>query len=357
MKGGENVPKRINIKGVIIPNDDKWIYNLFDMESTCPNDVISEIEEAKGRDLEIVINSGGGDVYSGSEIYTELKSYEGNTVAKIVGLAASAASVIAMAGKKTLISPTAQMMIHNVSSFTGGDYRDLQHESDVLKNYNTSIANAYMLKSGLSQEELLKLMDKETWFNAQQALEKGLADEIMFESANESRLVASANNTKILPAEVINKFRNELGKQAETSEENLDDKKNKKEDKNMTLEELKEKHPDLYNQIIEEGRKEGVNNENERIKSIEELGVPGFEDLINKAKFENKDTAEKLAMDIIKAQKKVGKNYLEDLKNDVEELDGVKGSEAPEGKSEEDKQKEGASLIAKFINKGRGGDK
>lgn len=350
------MPKRIDIKGVIISNDDKWIYDLFEMEATCPNDVTREIQDAKGRDLEIIINSGGGDVYSGSEIYTAIKEHKGNSTVKIVGLAASAASVIAMAGKKVLISPTAQIMIHNVSSSAGGDYRDLKHSSDILKNYNKSIANAYMLKSGLSQDELLKLMDKETWFNAQQALEKNLVDEVMFE---EAKLVANADNTKMIPEEVINKLRNErlsnLG--VETSpKEDLDNKN--KGDEDMTLEELKAKHPDLYNQIIEEGKKEGIKNENERIKAIEELGVPGFEDLVNKAKFENKDTAEKLAMDIIKAQKKVGANHLENLKKDAKDLDKVEGSEAPEeGKgNKEDKEKEGANLIASFMNKRKGGN-
>lgn len=352
------MPKKINIKGPIIPNDAKWIYDMFEMEATCPNDVISVIEKANNQELEIMINSGGGDVYSGSEIYTALKEYKGNVVVKIVGIAASAASVIAMAGKKVIISPTAQIMIHNVSSYAGGDYRDLQHESDVLKNYNTSIANAYILKSGLSQEELLELMDKETWFNAQQALEKNLVDEIMFNNSNETRLVASADNTKMIPVEVINKFMEErmsnIG-EGQLPKDNEEEPKDE-EDEVMTLEELKAKHPDLYNQIINEAKEEGIKNENERIKAIEELGVPGFEDLINKAKFENKDSAEKLAMDIIKAQKNMGTDYLKNLKDDAKDLDGVEGSEAPENESKKAKEKEAVNIIASFMNKKRGGN-
>jgi len=155
------VAKKINIKGVIIPNDHKWIYDWFEMESTCPNDVSKVIDDANGEDVEIVINSGGGDVFSGSEIYTVLKDYKGNKTVKIVGVAASAASIIAMAGDKVLISPTAQIMIHNVRASGSGDYRDFEHTADVLKNYNKSIANAYRLKTGLSEKELLELMDKE----------------------------------------------------------------------------------------------------------------------------------------------------------------------------------------------------
>lgn len=198
--------KKINIKGVIIPNDHKWIYDWFEMESTCPNDVSKAIDDANGEDVEIVINSGGGDVFSGSEIYTVLKDYKGNKTVKIVGVAASAASIIAMAGDKVLISPTAQIMIHNVRARGSGDYRDFEHTADVLKNYNKSIANAYRLKTGLTEKELLELMDKESWFTAQEAIEYKLADEIMFD--NQMQLVASV--ASMIPLEIINKMRNTL---------------------------------------------------------------------------------------------------------------------------------------------------
>lgn len=200
---------KIDIKGSIISNDDQFIYDYFDMEATSPKKINDLIAQAKdGEELEIEINSGGGEVFSGSEIYTALKNYKGDTTVKIVGLAASAASVIAMGAKKVVISPTASMMIHNVSSIACGDYRDLQHEADVILNMNKSIANAYSLKTNLGQEELLNLMNNETWLNAQQAKEKGFADEIMFDEGN--KLVASFSNSQMLPAEVINKVRNEL---------------------------------------------------------------------------------------------------------------------------------------------------
>jgi ATP-dependent Clp protease protease subunit len=198
---------KIKIRGVIVSNDDKWIYDLFEMESTCPNDVEAQIEAAKGEELEIEINSGGGDVYAGSDIYTALKGYAGNVTTKIVGLAASAASVIAMAGKKTMISPTAQLMIHNVWSWAVGDYRDLEHEADVLKGWNKSIANAYMLKTGMEQKELLNLMNKESWLTAQQALEMKFVDEIMFDEG--LKLAASTNKDGIIPKAVIDKLKND----------------------------------------------------------------------------------------------------------------------------------------------------
>ncbi|MED1801790.1 head maturation protease, ClpP-related [Brevibacillus porteri] len=201
---------KIDIKGVIVSNDDLWIYEWFEMDATSPKSVIEQINTANGDTLEVVINSGGGSVFAGSEIYTALKDYQGEVITKIPSLAASAASLIAMAGDRVMISPTAQIMIHNVSSVARGDYRDFQHGADFLRNYNISIANAYMLKSGMSQEELLDLMNQETWFTAQQALEKKLVDEIMFEDSSQPKLVANAGVAKLLPQEVIEKMRNEM---------------------------------------------------------------------------------------------------------------------------------------------------
>lgn len=203
--------KKINIKGPIIGNDEAWIYEYFGIEATSPASVLREFEEDDDDELEVEINSGGGSVFAGSEIYTALKSYKGNVTVKIVGLAASAASVIAMAGKKVMMSPTAQLMIHNVSTHTGGDYRDMQHAAEVLKNANDTIANAYRLKTGKTQEELLALMDKESWFTAQKAKEHGFIDEVMFEQV---QLVASSYSG-MLPPEVIQTMRNSRLKQHE----------------------------------------------------------------------------------------------------------------------------------------------
>lgn len=200
--------KKINIKGPIVSSSDAWIYEWFGIEVTSPNSVNKAIDEANGEELEVEINSGGGSVFAGSEIYTALRSYKGNVTVKIVGLAASAASVIAMAGKKIMMSPTAQMMMHNVSTYASGDYRDMEHTAEILKNSNDTIANAYRIKSGMTQEDLLAMMDKETWMTAEKAKGYGLIDEVMFE--DELTLVASTSYSGMLPPEVISKMRNKL---------------------------------------------------------------------------------------------------------------------------------------------------
>lgn len=192
---------KIDIKGPIVPNNDKWFYDWLEMDATAPKDVV--LPET-GEPIEVIINSGGGDVYAGSEIYTALRSYPGDVTVKIVGIAASAASVIAMAGDTVEISPVAQLMIHNVSSGLYGDSNAFAHEAEVLAGFNQSIANSYVDKTGKSMEELLELMSKETWFTAEKAVAHGFADTVMFAVEEAPLLVASTS--PVFPSEVISKL-------------------------------------------------------------------------------------------------------------------------------------------------------
>jgi len=204
------VPKKINIKGDIVQSGDKWIYDWLGIEATSPQDVNKVLNEANGQDVEVDINSGGGDIFAGSEIYTALRSYKGNIQINIVGIAASAASVIAMAGKSK-ITPTGLFMIHNVSSKAQGDYRDMQHQAEVLKTANQSIANAYKEKTGLTDAELLKLMDKETWMSAENAVKNNFIDEVMFDTSSQ---VAKGfyNSFNGIPYEAIEKIKSQIKK-------------------------------------------------------------------------------------------------------------------------------------------------
>ncbi|HHO5491339.1 TPA: head maturation protease, ClpP-related [Staphylococcus aureus] len=192
---------KINVKGAIIPNNDKWIYEMLEMDATSPKDIADSLPDTN-EDINVIINSGGGDVYSGSEIYTSLKTYPGKVNIKIVGVAASAASVIAMAGDHIEISPTAQMMIHNAWTMAMGDTNEMQKAVDMLDSVNRGIANAYINKTGKTEDEILSLMNKETWFNAQDAVEHGFADSKMFDETA-PRLVA--NSGQMLSDDVINR--------------------------------------------------------------------------------------------------------------------------------------------------------
>lgn len=176
----------IDVKGDIISNDDKWVYDWFEWDSTCPNDVKNALINAEpGEEIEVHVNSGGGSVMAGQEMYSLLRGNPNVTIV-IQSIAGSAAGVVAMAGKNK-ISPVAMVMIHNVSMHgASGDYHDMQKNADILKQMNASMAAAYTEKSGKSQEEILRLMDKETWLTANQCLEYGFVDEIIKEEKSES---------------------------------------------------------------------------------------------------------------------------------------------------------------------------
>jgi len=126
------------------------------------------------------INSPGGDVFAAAQIYNMLMDYTGNVTVKIDGLAASAASVIAMAGGDVYMSPVSMLMIHNPSTIAIGDSEEMLRAKALLDEVKESIINAYELKSGLSRTKLSHLMDAETWMNANKAIELGFADKILF---------------------------------------------------------------------------------------------------------------------------------------------------------------------------------
>ena len=133
-------------------------------------------------DITVWINSPGGDCVAASQIYNMLMEYKGNVTVKIDGIAASAASVIAMAGTKVLMSPVSLMMIHNPLTVAIGDSEEMKKAVEMLGEVKKSIINAYELKTGLSRAKLSHMMDSETWMNAQKALELGFADGILFQN-------------------------------------------------------------------------------------------------------------------------------------------------------------------------------
>lgn len=131
-------------------------------------------------DITLWINSPGGDVFAAAQIYNMLMDYPGRVTVKIDGLAASAASVIAMAGSQVEMSPVAMMMIHNPITVAIGDSKEMQKAIDMLAEVKESIVNAYEIKTGLSRNKISRLMDAESWFNAKKAVELGFADAILY---------------------------------------------------------------------------------------------------------------------------------------------------------------------------------
>lgn len=136
-------------------------------------------------DITVFINSPGGDVFAASEIYTALKEHKGKITVKINGIAASAASVIAMAGDMVKMSPTSMIMIHNPSMLLYGEVSELEQGIDFLNEVKESIINAYQLKTGLLRSKISHLMDSETWMNANAAHDMGFCDVIMYAEGDE----------------------------------------------------------------------------------------------------------------------------------------------------------------------------
>ena len=200
------MPKTIDIKGPIITNDDKWIYDWFGVASCCPADIRSQLDDVTDDEsVQVVINSSGGDIFAASEIYDMLA--ESNATIKVI-FAASAASYIACACTSEIV-PTGMLMIHNVSSYAAGDYNDMAHESDVLLKASKAVATAYQLKTGMCENELIGVMDKETWFTADEAVKKGFIDKVTeyAEKPKEVKLAASLNG--LIPDTIIKQMRDE----------------------------------------------------------------------------------------------------------------------------------------------------
>ena len=167
----EDSTRILTIDGVIA--EESW----FDDDVT-PKLFREQLNAGTG-DIVIYVNSPGGDCVAASQIYTMLMEYKGRVTVKIDGIAASAASVIAMAGTEVLMAPTALLMIHNPLTVAIGDTEEMQKAIAMLDEVKESIITAYELKTGMSRAKLAHLMDAETWMNAQKAIELGFADGIL----------------------------------------------------------------------------------------------------------------------------------------------------------------------------------
>ncbi len=186
------------------------LYGTIAEESWFDDDITPAMfrEELFAGDGDIVvwINSPGGDCIAASQIYTMLMDYKGNVTVKIDGVAASAASVIAMAGTSVLMAPTALMMIHNPMTLAFGDHTDMQKAIEMLDEVKESIINAYEIKTGLTRAKLSHLMDSETWMNANKAIELGFADDILTDEKQTVNVPAYAFSGRAAENALLNKI-------------------------------------------------------------------------------------------------------------------------------------------------------
>ena len=205
----------LKINGDIVGNDWKEIYDWFGFECSTPGDVQKALAELpKGDRLQVKINSGGGEVMAGQEMYSMLRNRNDVDI-EVESMAASAASVIAMAGHST-ISPVGMLMIHCVStSRVSGNHQDMEKMAETLRTYDEALANAYVVKTGRSKEEILQLMNEETWLTAERAVELGFVDAI----AEEAPSFTNACSMMAVTPEMLKEFQDAKAKKKSLEEE------------------------------------------------------------------------------------------------------------------------------------------
>lgn len=291
---------------------------LFDSDLAA----IGDVDE-----IVVRINSGGGDVFAANAIYTRLKDHKAKITVKIDGWAASAATIIAMAGDTILIPANGVFMIHNplmgVSGYYGAeDFVKLSEELAVIKQ---SIINGYCLKTGKDEAEISALMDKETWLDGKQAVDNGFCDELMFADVqtkveNASRIVINSmifdlTEYSNIPKSLLNcRTKGESSENGDFTNIKTNTEKGGLEEMEIkTVDELKAAYPELTAQI----EANAVAAERKRIQDIENIALPGYEAIVSKAKFEAPVNSGEVAMQIITKQREQGKNYLAGVSADV----------------------------------------
>ena len=174
--------------------------------------------------ITIWISSPGGDCIAASQIYSMMMDYKGDITVKIDGIAASAASVIAMAGTKVLMAPTAVMMVHNPATMAFGDHVEMEKAIEMLSEVKESIINAYEIKTGLPRKQLAKMMDNTTWMNANKAVEFGFADDILTdEKRNPDTNEGYEFEASAVERTLINKISNKMKSKSNTTGRRVDD--------------------------------------------------------------------------------------------------------------------------------------
>lgn len=299
-------------------------------DEVTPRQFTEELD-ALGAVPEIVvrINSGGGDVFAANAIYTRLKDNAAKITVKIDGWAASAATIVAMAGDVIEIPGNGVFMVHDPSMGLLGYFNeaDLVKLTDEIKVIKQSIVNGYALKTGKPADEIASIMAAETWYDGKQAVEAGFCDKLMFEDAettveNGAKIVVNSvsldlNRYPNMTISLLNRltartpggFSNTITQNTpKRSEESMDGIKDIK-----TVDGLKAAFPDLTKQIEEAA----VDAERKRIQDIEDVALAGFETIVNDAKFKNPISAGDVAKAIVAEQKKQGGKYIQDRDDDA----------------------------------------
>ena len=211
--------KKINLKGDVVSDRVGKLFDWFDLDAIYPKKVRDIFDNLNDEDVEVIMTTNGGSVFAGQEIYDIVKSHKGKTTLKVSGLVASIGTLISCAFDEVLISPVGTFMIHNPRiGEVSGEKKDMEKATQLLATIEQTLISAYSKKTGMQTEELAELMDKETFMNASEAVERGFVDGVIEETENNLMLVASHDsliNSSFI--EKLEKLKNEKEKErAET---------------------------------------------------------------------------------------------------------------------------------------------
>lgn len=339
MPGTEEKPPELLLYGPISSQQSWWEDRVTPQQFNKDIAALGDVPE-----IIVRINSGGGDVFAANAIFTRLKDHSAKITVKIDGWAASAATIIAMAGDTIKIAKNGVFMIHDPAMTVWNTFRaeDFEKMADELKVIKQSIVNTYAMKSGRKPEDIEQLMANETWWTGDTAVENGFCDELMFEEAstvveNASKIVVNSTPIdisvfKTVPKMLLNSPHNPGGLINNSAATNKP-----KEEKQMaavennigTVDALKAAYPDLVATI----QNEAAAAERNRIKSIEDMAGGNYAEIVSDAKFEHPCTAEQVAMKIIAQQNKQGGEYIQNRNADADTsgVNGVAGAASENG--------------------------
>ena len=327
----------------IVKNDDKNaelmlygdIAESFWGDTISAKEVTEYLADLDVENINVYINSNGGVVDTAIAINNALRRHKAKVTVNIDGIAASAATLITCAGDTVKMPKNALFMIHNPLTIAMGDSEEMRKQADVLEKYKNSIMETYLQKVNIDKEKLSELMDNESWLSAEEALKYGFIDEII-----ENADIQVVENKVISNNMVFN--------MAEFKNFNVDKniKNNGKGSEKMTREEIKNQYPDIYAEIISEGKEIGIKEERTRIQEIENLGYN--HEVVNKAKFEEPKNARDLALEIVSLMKHENQNKLNRIQDEGKPLNNMpKGND--DGVNDEQKA---ANKILAFFKKG-----
>lgn len=327
----------------IVKNDDKNaelmlygdIAESFWGDTISAKEVTEYLADLDVENINVYINSNGGVVDTAIAINNALRRHKAKVTVNIDCIAASAATLITCAGDTVRMPKNALFMIHNPSTIAMGDSEEMRKKADVLEKYKNSITETYLQKVNIDKEKLSELMDSESWLSAEEALKYGFIDEII-------------ENTDIQVVENKVISNNMVFNMAEFKNFNVDKniKNNGKGSGKMTKDEIKAQFPDIYAEIVNEGKEIGVKEERTRIQEIENLGYN--HEVVDKAKFKEPKNARDLALEIVSLMKQENQNKLNRIQDEGKPLNNMpKGND--DGVNDEQKA---ANKILAFFKKG-----